>query len=159
MLRPLLLSSAILLLAFLPAPTPQSQKPKKPAAAAPEPAIIAVEPPRPDVKQVYKTDCAICHGDTGTGKTDLATSMNLTLIDWTNPTGLASKSDQQLFDMIRKGNDKMPPEDPSRATDDQVKGLIKFIRGFASQAPAATPAPAAPSATPSGSSSPSPNSN
>lgn len=156
MLKPLLLSSAFLLLAFLPGPM---QKPtKKPAtSAAPEPAIIAVEPPRPDVKHVYQTDCAICHGDNGNGKTDLATSMNLTLADWTNPTSLTAKTDQQLFDFIRKGNDKMPPEDSGRATDDQVKGLVKYIRAFASQAPAATPAPAAPTTTPNPS--PSPNSN
>lgn len=160
MLKPLLLlSPAVLLLAFLPAPS--GQKPRSAAKpAASEPATIEVQPPRPDVKQVYKIDCAMCHGDAGDGKTDLAKSMNLTLADWTTATGLSGKTDQQLFDFIRKGNDKMPPEDSSRATDDQVKGLVKYIRGFAAQAPAtpaaappATPGPApnpAPGASPSG---------
>ncbi|HWE84786.1 MAG TPA: cytochrome c [Terracidiphilus sp.] len=145
MLKPLLLSPAILLLAFLPAAN--SQKPTHKTAAA-EPATITVEPPRPAVKQIYKVDCAICHGDTGDGKTDLSKSMNLTIPDWTSPATLTAKSDQQLYDMIRKGNDKMPPEDSSRAKDDEIKGLVKYIRSFASQAPA-TAAPAAePAAAP-----------
>lgn len=145
MLKPLLLSPTVLLLAFMPALI--GQKPShKPAAA--EPATIGVEPPRPAVKQIYKVDCAICHGDTGDGKTDLAKSMNLTIGDWTNAATLSGKTDQQLYDMIRKGNDKMPPEDSSRAKDDEIKGLVKYIRSFASQAPA-TPAPAAePAAAP-----------
>ena len=93
----------------------------------------------------------MCHGDNGNGKTDLATSMKLTR--WTGPVlpRLAGKTDQQLYDIIRKGNDKMPPEDSSRAKDDgEVMGLVKFIRSFASQAPAApagTPAEA-PATTP-----------
>lgn len=152
MLKPLLLfSPAVLLLAFVPAPSGQKPTHAKPAApeAAP-PAIISVEPPRPDVKQVYKIDCAMCHGDTGDGKTDLAKSMNLTLLDWTNAASLTGKTDQQLIEMIRKGNDKMPPEDASRATDEQVKGLVKYIRSFAGQTPAPAPTPAAaPGAAPS----------
>ncbi len=101
------------------------------------------------VKQIYTIDCAMCHGDNGNGKTDLATSMKLTLADWTDPKALADKTDQQLTDAIRKGSDKMPPEDKSRATDDEVKGLIAYIRGFSKGQPAA-PAPApAPAAAPS----------
>lgn len=99
------------------------------------------------VKQIYTMDCAMCHGDNGNGKTDLATSMKLTLADWSDPKALADKTDQQLADAIRKGSDKMPPEDKSRATDDDVKGLIAYIRGFSKGQPAA-PAPAAAPATP-----------
>ncbi len=148
MLKPLLLSPALLVLAFLPASS--GQKPKKPATGAAEPATIEVQPARAGTKQMYSFDCAICHGATGNGKTDLATSMSLTLDDWTNPATLAGKTDQQLYDTIRKGKDKMPPEDASRAKDDEVRDLIKYIRSFASAAPAApatTPA-AAPAAAP-----------
>lgn len=100
------------------------------------------------VKQVYSIDCAMCHGANGNGKTDLATSMKLTLGDWTDSKSLTGKTDDQLAAFIRKGNDKMPPEDKSRATDDEVKGLVSYIRGFAKAAPAAgtpeaNPAPAA----------------
>jgi mono/diheme cytochrome c family protein len=92
-------------------------------------------------------DCSICHGDNGNGKTDLATSMQLTLADWTDPKSLASISDQQMFDIIRKGKgEKMPPEDPTRAKNDDLWNLIHYIRGFSKgqQSAPAAPAPAAP---------------
>jgi cytochrome c5 len=160
MLKPLLLSPAVLLLAFV--SVASAQKPShKTAPAAEEPATpktINVEPPRPEVKQIYKFDCAMCHGDTGNGKTDLATSMNLTLDDWSSSATLSGKSDEDLYKIIRNGKDKMPPEDASRAKDDEIRGLVKYIRNLGKNAPAAQPAaqpatepaakPADPAATP-----------
>ena len=93
-------------------------------------------------KSIYQIDCAMCHGDTGDGKTDLATGMSLVIPDWTNPATLASKSDKELFDQIRAGKDKMPPEDPGRAKDDDVRNLILYIRGL-SKGAAAVPVAAA----------------
>jgi mono/diheme cytochrome c family protein len=85
----------------------------------------------PRVKQIYKNDCALCHGDNGNGKSDLATSMNLTLADYTDPKSLSGKSDQELFDIIRKGKgDKMPPEDEARAKDAEIRGLVAYVRSL-----------------------------
>jgi cytochrome c5 len=160
MLKPLLLSPAVLLLAFVSVASAQKPSHKTPPAAA-EPATpktINVEAPRPEVKQIYKFDCAMCHGDTGNGKTDLATSMNLTLDDWSSSATLSGKSDEDLYKIIRNGKDKMPPEDASRAKDDEIRGLVKYIRNLGKNAPAAQPAaqpatepaakPADPAATP-----------
>ena len=72
----------------------------------------------------------MCHGDNGNGKTDLATSMGLTLEDWSDAKTLAGKPDKDLFDVIRKGKDKMPPEVEGRAKDDMVWNLIIYIRAF-----------------------------
>ena len=152
MLKRLLLLPAVLVMAYAGSLVSQQKPAHKPAEAAP-PATIQVEPPRPEVKQIYKNDCAICHGDAGDGKGDIGKDMNL--LDWTNPTTLSSKSDQQLFDAIRKGTDKMPPEDGSRAKDNEIRGLVKYIRGMAkgqpatapASQPAATPAPASSSPT------------
>jgi hypothetical protein len=103
----------------------------------------------------------MCHGDNGNGKTDLAKDMALTMDDWTNPTVLASKTDKQLFDIIRNGKDKMPAEGEGRAKDNDVRALIYYIRSFskgqtapadalpaapAETAPAAPAAPATPAA-------------
>jgi len=99
-------------------------------------------------KKVYDLDCALCHGATGDGKSDLAKDMSLTMQDWTDPKSLAGKSDQELFNAIRKGSGKMPPEDAARAKDDEVKNLVQYIRKFGknqtapADAPAAVPAPA-----------------
>ncbi|HKF46969.1 MAG TPA: cytochrome c [Terracidiphilus sp.] len=159
MVKPLLLLPAVIILACV--STSYGQKPAHKAAAEAEPAhpaTIQVEPPRPAVKQIYKVDCAICHGDTGDGKGDIGKTMNLN--DWTNGAGLSGKTDEQLAEFIRKGNDKMPGEDASRAKDDEIKGLVKYIRSFSANhaAPAETPT-AAPAATPAPTPNPSPTSN
>ncbi len=144
MLKPFLLFSAAILFMIAPTPVstlfaggagqeaaPASTNPVKSTAASQEKA-----------KKLYAQDCAVCHGDNGNGKTDLATSMSLTLADWTDPKTLANKSDQELFDNIRKGKgDKMPPEDAGRAKNDEIWGLVTYIRGFSKGQPAA-PAPA-----------------
>lgn len=96
-----------------------SQNPVKPTAAS-----------QAKAKTIYGIDCAVCHGDNGNGKTDLATSMTLTLSDWTDTKSLADKSDSALFKIIRDGKDKMPPEDAGRAKDDDVWNLVIYIRSF-----------------------------
>jgi len=111
-------------------------------------------------KRVFNLDCALCHGATGDGKSDLAKDMQLSMADWTDPKSLATLSDQELFDTIRKGKGKMPPEDEGRAKNDEVKDLVQYIRTFAREGAAAPAAPAAtpattPAPTPAPSSSPS----
>ena len=146
MLKPSLLLPAVVLLALgAAAPSPAAPQEGK----APKPAGVS-----PRVKELYKMDCALCHNDNGDGKTDLAKGMEITLTDLGDPKTLDGKTDEQLFDLIRKGKDKMPGEDASRAKNDEVKGLIEYIRSFSKNAPAATPAatpapaPAAASASP-----------
>lgn len=166
MFKPFLLLSAVVLFEIAAAPSqalpPQAThaKPSAKAAAAPSgPTPAQAEAQAMDkAKKLYAIDCALCHGDKGDGKTDVAKDMQLTLADWTDPKSLAGKQDQELFDMIRKGKDKMPPEAQGRATDDEVKHLIKYIRSMAVQQPAA-PAeePAAPPATPPAATPPAPN--
>jgi mono/diheme cytochrome c family protein len=136
MLKPLVLVSAIALFAIT--PTSALGRPPQDAAAPhakSSPDAVA------RAKKIYAVDCSMCHGDNGNGKTDLAKDMQLTLSDWTDPTALAGKPDQELFDAIRKGKGKMPPEDEGRAKDDIVWALIQYIRDMPKQAPAA-PAPA-----------------
>jgi mono/diheme cytochrome c family protein len=72
----------------------------------------------------------MCHGDNGNGKTDLASGMGLTLIDWTDGKSLGGRQDGELFNIIRNGKDKMPPEDAGRAKDDQIWNLVVYIRSF-----------------------------
>ena len=114
------------------------------AAQAAAPAHNTAAKPAADplarAKEIYQIDCALCHGASGDGKSDLATSMDLKLDDWTDPKALADHSDADLFDIIRKGKDKMPPEDSSRAKDDDIKNLVLYIRGFSKQQPPATSA-------------------
>jgi cytochrome c5 len=146
MLKPFLLLSAGVLFVIAPTPAPTLASGGSPQASPSAKAVKPTAASQEKAKKLYAMDCAMCHGDNGNGKTDLATSMQVTLIDWTDPKSLADKSDQELFDDIRKGKgDKMPPEDAGRAKDDDVRSLIIYIRGFSKGQPAA-PAAAAPAA-------------
>ncbi|HZP05125.1 MAG TPA: cytochrome c [Terracidiphilus sp.] len=132
MLKPILLLFAGIPLTLAPAvlaALPPGQAPAAVAASAKNPVKPTAES-QTKAKNLYKIDCAVCHGDNGNGKTDLATSMSLTLDDWTDPKALADKQDGELFNMIRTGKDKMPPEDPARAKDDDVWNLVIYIRSF-----------------------------
>lgn len=154
MLKPLLLPSAaaLLLLASVygPANPPQAAPAKSSSARLDAQAMAKA-------KQVYNIDCALCHGETGDGKTDVAKGMDLTLLDWTDAKSLSGRQDQELFDVIRNGKGKMPSEGTGRATDAEVKNMIIYIRGFAKDQSASAPTtPAAPSA-PAATNPPSPN--
>lgn len=135
MLKPIFLLSAAVLFAASAASTialaQDATNPAKPTAAS-----------QTQAKNLYARDCALCHGDNGDGKTDLAKDMKLTLLDWTDPKSLGNRSDKELFHAIRTGKDSMPPEEEGRAKDSEVWNLIIYIRGFSKGQPAAAPAPA-----------------
>ncbi|HXP59579.1 MAG TPA: cytochrome c [Dongiaceae bacterium] len=142
MLKPFLVLSAAVLFLIAPTPNPTLASGRT-AQDAPPPSTNPVKPTaasQEKAKKLYAIDCAVCHGDNGNGKTDLATSMGVTLADWTDPKALANMPDQQLFDIIRKGKDKMPAEDAGRAKNDEIWGLITYIRGMSKGQPAAPPA-------------------
>jgi|SRR5215469_6363180 len=111
------------------------------------PTTYAQASPSERAKKIYQVDCAMCHGDTGDGKTDLAKDMGVTS-NFTDPKSLEGKTDQQLFDVIRKGKDKMPGEEDNRAKDAEIKALIKYIRDFSKNAPTPAAQPAAPAGAP-----------
>ena len=133
MFKSLLLFSAAILFAVTPSTllcaTPQDTAPPAPATATKNPVKPTAEG-LAKAKITFRNDCAMCHGDNGDGKSDLATSMDLKLDDWTNPATLANVDDQVLFNTIRNGKDKMPSEDPGRAKDNDVWNLIHYIRNF-----------------------------
>lgn len=116
--------------------------------AAPAQATASGNPVKPTAESqaqariIYKRDCALCHGDTGNGKSDLATSMSLTLDDWTDPKSLADKPDSALFAAIRNGKNQMLAEDSGRADDTDVWNLIVYIRSLSKPQPTAAPASA-----------------
>lgn len=75
---------------------------------------------------LYKAKCQVCHGTDGKG--DTAVGKKLGAKDFHSPE-VAKMSDAELFEITKKGKDKMPPYD-KKLTDDQIKQLIKYIRGL-----------------------------
>ncbi len=147
MLKPFFLSMAVVAITIVSATAPAlPAQDAAPSSAAKSATKLAPES-HAKAKKIYEIDCAICHGATGDGKTDIAKDMQLNLLDWTAPNSLAGKSDHELFDAVRKGKGKMPAEDEGRAKNDDLKNLITYIRKFArdqSAVPAATQPAAAP---------------
>ena len=134
MLKPILLLSAACMFALSPAlvngaqdnataPGPSHAGASNPVKSTPESLAKA--------KGLYQIDCAMCHGGNGNGQTDLAKSMSLNMPDFTNGKSMSAKADGDLFDIIRNGKDKMPPEAAGRANDNMVWNLITYIRKMA----------------------------
>jgi mono/diheme cytochrome c family protein len=141
MLKPLLFVSAVVLFGITAssASGPVAQEAAPGHASGQKSSAKATDKSQARAKEIYTVDCAICHGETGDGKTDLAKDMGLTLKDWTDTKTLAAMSDEDLFKTIREGKDKMPAEAVGRAKDDEVRNLILYIRSLAKTQPAAAP--------------------
>lgn len=147
MTKPLILLSSLLLFVISISCARVARSQEAPAAAPAKAAGKLSSEMLAKGKKLYEIDCAFCHNSNGNGKSDAATSMDLKLLDWTDPKSLAGKTDAELFAIIRKGKDKMPPEDASRAKDDEVWAIIHHIRGMATaEKPAEAASPAAPAA-------------
>jgi mono/diheme cytochrome c family protein len=148
-----LLSILVVMIAFAWA-APQSQELKPPAAdAKPTPADWNVPPEEAkrenpvkpteasiaQGKKLFGYQCAMCHGEKGDGKGDLAATMQLTLIDYTQPDSLKDWTDGMLFYAIEKGKGKMPGQE-GRMKDQQQWNLVNYIRSLARKQDKATPA-------------------
>ena len=75
---------------------------------------------------LYKSKCSACHGPDGAGATTMGKKLGVK--DFRAPE-VSKQSDAELFDITKKGKNKMPPYD-KKITDDQIKDLIKYVRNF-----------------------------
>ncbi len=80
-------------------------------------------------KKLYGYDCAMCHGANGDGKGDMASDMK-NVTDFTKPDALKSRTDGELFYVIRNGKGEMPPEG-DRAKDDDIWNMVNYVRSLA----------------------------
>jgi len=75
---------------------------------------------------LYKTKCQACHGADGTGNTPAGKKLGAKSF---HAPEVAKMSDYELFDITKKGKDKMPAYD-KKLTDAQIKNLVKYIRSL-----------------------------
>ena len=80
-------------------------------------------------KKLFGYDCAMCHGEAGDGKGDLAGDFKNKPRDYTDPASLKEFTDAQLFTIIKDGKGDMPPEG-KRAKPDDIWGLVNYIRSL-----------------------------
>jgi mono/diheme cytochrome c family protein len=74
----------------------------------------------------HASDCALCHGEDGDGKGELAKDGSMNIHDWRNPASLAYLTDGELFNIIVKGKGGMLPYG-DRETPEQVWQMINYI--------------------------------
>lgn len=131
--------SALVLVGF-PASLQETKKPAEEKSATelkiPPEAAKQVNPVKPTPgsiaqgKRFYGFDCAMCHGEDGSGKGDLAGQMNLKLRDYRNPAALKDMTDGELSYIITKGKGQMMGEE-GRLKPEQIWDLVNYIRSLA----------------------------
>jgi mono/diheme cytochrome c family protein len=116
--------------------TPQTSDEKSSISAVPVDATQKSNPIKPTAeslargKRQFGYDCAMCHGKNGDGTGDVATDLKLKMKDHTNPATLKNLSDGELFYIIKKGKDQMPPEG-DRVKNDEIWDMVNYVRSFA----------------------------
>jgi len=78
-------------------------------------------------KKIFLSQCAMCHGEDGTGKGDLAEEMKLSPPDLTKPATLKPLKDGELFAIISAGNTVMPAQG-NRLKDYHKWCVVDYLR-------------------------------
>lgn len=85
-------------------------------------------------KKLYATQCAMCHGDKGDGKGDLAEEMKIHPPDFTNPEVLDKRTDGELFAIIHAGSPVMPGQG-KRMNDQHTWEMVNYLRALSGKKP------------------------
>ena len=85
-----------------------------------------------DVKENWEKNCMKCHGADGKGNTKMGKQSGVK--DYTDPNVQAEMKDENALKVIKegiveKGKKKMDPY-KDKFTEDEIKALIAFMRGF-----------------------------
>jgi len=83
-----------------------------------------------DAAATYKAKCQLCHGPDGGGS---AAGKKLGAKDL-RTAEVTKSSDGQLFDVTKKGRNKMPAFD-QKLSDDEIKGVVKYLRTLKESTP------------------------
>jgi mono/diheme cytochrome c family protein len=116
------------------------EKPKDSQTAAPDSKIPPEEAARKnpvpstaeglaEARRFYKYQCAMCHGENGDGKGDLADTMKLKMNDWRDASSLAGRTDGELFYVLTNGRGAMLSQG-DRIKEDMRWNLINLTRSF-----------------------------
>jgi mono/diheme cytochrome c family protein len=77
-------------------------------------------------ESTYKAKCAVCHAADGSGDTAMGKKLEVQSF---NAPAIAKLSDAVFLEVTIKGKGKMPGYE-KKLTDDQIKDLVKYIRGL-----------------------------
>lgn len=85
-----------------------------------------------DAKATYEKDCAKCHGADGKGETKMGKKLGAK--DYTDPKVQAELKDEDAAKAIKEGykdkEGKQLMKPAEGLSDEEVKGLVKYMRSF-----------------------------
>lgn len=84
-------------------------------------------------KALYASQCASCHGAQGKGNGPAAAALNPKPVDLTDKAVMGKLTDQQLFDVIKKGGvaiGKSAMMPPAGVGDSDVADLVAYVKGL-----------------------------
>jgi cytochrome c6 len=78
-----------------------------------------------DSASLYKTKCSVCHAADGSGSGPTGKALGVPDL---RSDGVQKQTDAQLTDGIANGKGTKMPAYKGKLTDDQIKGLVSYIR-------------------------------
>lgn len=85
-----------------------------------------------DSKSLYEDQCTKCHGSDGKGQTKMGQKMGAK--DYSDPKVQDALKDAAAFKAIKEGlkssDDKVLMKPTEGVSDDDIKGLVTYMRGF-----------------------------
>ena len=93
----------------------------------------------------YETHCAVCHGLQGKGDGAGARLVRQPIRDFSDPAAMRQVNDRFLFDIIKKGGSQFGrsnamPAWGMKLSDEEIHGLVAYIRSLALQNASRLPA-------------------
>jgi cytochrome c6 len=76
--------------------------------------------------EIYKKKCAACHGATGAGDTMIGKNLRIRSL---RSHEVQNRSDEELFNIIAKGRNKMPAFE-HKLSREQIHDLVRHIRAL-----------------------------
>ena len=80
-----------------------------------------------DASETWAKSCASCHGKDGSGDTTMGKKNNVA--NYQDAAVQAKFTDDQAFETIKNGKEKMKAY-KEKLTDEEIKGLVAYIRTF-----------------------------
>jgi cytochrome c6 len=81
-----------------------------------------------DAPALYKSKCAACHAADGSGSVPMGKQLGVLDL---RSADVQKQTDAQLTDSITNGKGKKMPAYKDKLTDDQIKGLVGYLRELA----------------------------
>jgi mono/diheme cytochrome c family protein len=95
-------------------------------------------------RELYATNCAVCHGPTGKGDGPRAEVIRSLMPDLSDAKAMGKVDDAFLYEMIKKGSSQFGRSNAMPAwgmqlSDDEIRALVAYVRTLASPGQPARP--------------------